>query len=146
LTDDLKWWVMLKQELLTRQTSKSHNDKRVLLVEDHDANRMLLSDYLRHFTYNVRSLSDAFTFFPTLEQFRPDLILLDLKLPVIDGYTLLEEIRQKPEWQTTPIIVISAFAFKADRQRALDLGARHYFVKPINLNHVREAIEAEFSV
>ncbi len=136
----------MKQELLTRQTSKSYNQKRVLLVEDHDANRMLLSDYLRYFTYNVRNLPNGLTFFPTLEEFRPDLILLDLKLPGIDGYTLLEQIQQKPEWQSTPIIVISAFAFKADLQRALDLGARHYFVKPINLNHVREAIEAEFSV
>ncbi len=137
---------MMKQELLTRQASKSHDEKRILLVEDHDANRMLLSDYLSHFSYSVRSLSHAFTFFANLEQFRPNLVLLDLKLPGIDGYTLLEEIQQKPEWQSTPIIVISAFAFKADKQRALDLGARHYFVKPINLNHVRQAIEAEFLI
>jgi two-component system, cell cycle response regulator DivK len=137
---------MMKQELLTRQASKPHDEKRILLVEDHDVNRMLLSDYLTHFSYSVRSLSHAATFFPNLEQFRPNLVLLDLKLPEIDGYTLLEEIQQKPEWQNTPIFVISGFAFKADKQRALDLGARNYFVKPINLNHVRQAIEAELLV
>lgn len=68
--------------------------------------------------------------------------MLDLKLPGIDGYTLLEQIQQS-DWQHLPVIVVSAFAFKADRERALNLGARRYLVKPVNLNELKQAIQEE---
>lgn len=124
---------------------RSHKVRRILLVEDHDLNRMLLSDYLSHCGYEVQSLSEGSTFFSTIEKFEPDLMLLDLKLPDIDGYSLLKQVQQKPDLSKIPIIVVSAFAFKADKELALSLGARSYFVKPLKLKDLILTIEEQFT-
>jgi len=116
---------------------------RILLVEDHEVNRRLLSDYLSYLGYQVLCLAEGSTFFEAMSHFQPHLVLLDLKLPGIDGYTLLQQIQQKPDWQEVPVIVVSAYAFKADQQRALNLGAKRYFVKPVNLSYLRLAIQEE---
>jgi two-component system, cell cycle response regulator DivK len=136
---------MTAQLLKIQRQFQSAQAKRVLLVEDNDVNRMLLTDYLVYCNYNVQSLSEAANFFLKVEQFQPELILLDLKLPDIDGYSLLQEIRHQPNISKIPIIVVSAFAFKKDEERALSLGARRYFVKPVNLNHLTLAIEEELA-
>ena len=117
--------------------------KRILLVEDNDLNRQMLHDYMTFCGYQVLSLASGSGFFEALADFQPQLILLDLKLPDIDGYTLLEQLQQRTEWQHIPVIIVSAFAFKADQQRALSLGARRYFVKPVNLSNLRQAIADE---
>ncbi|MBW4554525.1 MAG: response regulator [Trichormus sp. ATA11-4-KO1] len=122
-----------------------HKLKRVLLIEDNDANRMLLSDYLSYCGYIVQSLSNGNTLLSTIEKFQPKLMLLDLKLPDIDGYSLLEQIQQTPGLSKIPIIVVSAFAFKSDQERAMNLGASHYFVKPVNLNALILTIEKELA-
>jgi CheY-like chemotaxis protein len=136
---------MTAQLLNINQQFGSNQARRILLIEDHDLNRMLLSDYLNYCGYDVQSLSEGSSFFSTIEKFQPDLMLLDLKLPDIDGYSLLKQVQQKPDLSKIPIIVVSAFAFKADRELALSLGARHYFVKPLKLKDLILTIEQEFS-
>jgi two-component system cell cycle response regulator DivK len=118
--------------------------RRILLVEDNDVNRQMLEDYLVYCKYQVFGLAGGSGFFQALADFQPHLILLDLKLPDIDGYTLLQQIRQKTDWQHIPVIVVSAFAFRADQQRALSLGANRYLVKPVNITDLQQAIEDEF--
>lgn len=117
--------------------------RRILLVEDNYLNRLLLEDHLVFHGYQVLSLEAGSGFFAALTDFQPDLVLLDLRLPDIDGYTLLEQMRQIPECQVIPVIVVSGRAFNADQQRALNLGARRYFVKPVNLKDLKQAIEQE---
>lgn len=136
---------MTAQLLNIDQPLRSHKVRRILLVEDHYLNRMLLSDYLSYSGYDVESLSEGSTFFSTIEKFQPDLMLLDLKLPDVDGYSLLKQVQQKPDLSKIPIIVVSAFAFKADQELALSLGARHYFVKPLKLKDLIFAIEEQFT-
>jgi len=116
---------------------------RILLVEDNDVNRQLMTDYLRYCGYDVLSIPRGELFADEMEQFCPDLVLLDLKLPDIDGYTLLQQMQQTPEWVRIPVIVVSAFAFQADQQRALNLGARRYLVKPVKLPELIDAIAEE---
>ncbi len=116
---------------------------RILLVEDNDVNRQLMTDYLRYCGYDVLSIPRGEFFANEMEQFCPDLVLLDLKLPDIDGYTLLQQMQQTPEWVRIPVIVVSAFAFQADQQRALNLGARRYLVKPVKLPELIDAIAEE---
>ncbi|MEH2127789.1 response regulator [Nostoc sp.] len=133
-------------ELLNRnQPLQSHKVRRILLVEDHYLNRMLLSDYLSYWGYEVQSLSEGSAFFSTIEKFEPDLMLLDLKLPDVDGYSLLKQAQQKPHLSKIPIIVVSAFAFKADQELALSLGACSYFVKPLKLKDLILVIEEQFT-
>ncbi|MCC5646573.1 response regulator [Nostoc sp. CHAB 5824] len=136
---------MIAQVINIDQPLRSHKVRRVLLVEDHYLNRMLLSDYLSYCGYDVQSLSEGSTFFSTIEKFEPDLMLLDLKLPDIDGYSLLKQVQQKPDLSKIPIIVVSAFAFKADQELALSLGARRYFVKPLKLKDLILTIEEELT-
>ena len=124
-------------------TSQADSPKRILLVEDNDLNRQMLQDYIVFCGYQVLSLPNGSGFFEALADFRPQLTLLDLKLPDIDGYTLLEQLQHSKEWRHIPVIIVSAFAFKADKQRALSLGARRYFVKPVNLNELKQAVEDE---
>lgn len=116
--------------------------RRILLVEDNYLNRQLLEDYLVFWGYQILSLEAGSGFFPALADFQPDLVLLDLRLPDIDGYTLLEQMAQSL-CRDIPVIVVSGCAFKADQQRALNLGARRYFVKPVSLKDLKQAIEQE---
>ncbi|MBC1281337.1 response regulator [Nostoc sp. UCD121] len=127
------------------QPLRSHKVRRILLVEDHYLNRLLLSDYLSYCGYDVQSLSEGSTFFSTIDKFKPDLMLLDLKLPDIDGYSLLKQVQQRPDLSKIPIIVVSAFAFKADQELAMSLGARRYFVKPLKLKDLILTIEEELT-
>lgn len=119
--------------------------KRLLVIEDNNLNRLMLNDYLVFCGYQVLSLACGANFFEELATFQPNLILLDLKLPDIDGYCILGQLQNDPQWQAIPVIIVSAFAFRADRQRALDLGARQYFIKPVNLSDLKQAIAQELT-
>jgi two-component system cell cycle response regulator DivK len=115
----------------------------VLLIEDNDINRQLTGEYLEHCGYQVFTLASGANLTTAMAEFRPDVILLDLKLPDVDGYHLLDLLRRHPEWQTIPVIVVSAFAFQADQERAFALGAKQYLVKPVKLQQLQQAICAE---
>jgi len=128
-----------------RSSPEGNRNQRILLVEDHDLNRLLLSDYLYYLGYQVLGLAEGSGFFQAIADFQPHLILLDLKLPDIDGFTLLEQIQTQQQWQHIPVIVVSALAFKVDEQRALRLGARRFFLKPTNLSQLQQAIQEELS-
>jgi two-component system, cell cycle response regulator DivK len=136
--------MMTAQLVNYKEQCKYTEGKRILLIEDHDVNRMFMSDYLHCCGYNVKALAEGLDFFIIIEQFQPELILLDLKLPDVDGYTLLEK-KQRGDYIDIPVIVVSAFAFRADKERAFDLGARRYFTKPVNLSEMVLGIEEELS-
>lgn len=118
---------------------------RILLIEDNNTSRQLMSDYLEYHGYQILSLAQGACFSSAMAQFQPHIILLDLKLPDVDGFSLLWQIQQLQSWASIPVIVVSAFAFQADQQRALSLGARRYLVKPVNLVQLRRAICEELS-
>ncbi len=116
---------------------------KVFLLEDNDISRQLMTDFLTAQGFNVLSLPSATTVLTVLKEFRPQIILLDIKLPEIDGYTVLQLLKSHPTWKTVPIIVVSAFAFCADRDRALQLGANRYLIKPVKLPELIQAIHEE---
>lgn len=118
---------------------------KILLVEDNQVNCLLLSDYLEYCGYSVRAITCSQLFFSTLELFEPNLILLDIKMPKVDGYTILEEMQVQKRWNHIPIIVISALSFRSHQAKALRLGARRYLVKPIVPDVLRHVIQEELS-
>lgn len=136
---------MTVQLISEKQQLKSHQVRKILLVEDNYSNRMLLSDYLSYCGYKVKGLPNGSAFFSTVETWKPDLIVLDLKLPDIDGFLLLEKMQRNWFYSNIPVIVVSGLAFKSDSERAMGLGARHYFVKPVILVELTQAIEKELS-
>jgi two-component system cell cycle response regulator DivK len=129
--------------MTTVESSESNSSIRILLIEDNEPNRRLMEDYLIYVGYRVRSLAAGAGFEEAMAEFAPQIVLLDLKLPDIDGYTILERMKQRSEWQSIPVIVVSACAFLADQQRAFALGARRYLVKPIRLAELLSVIRQE---
>jgi len=117
--------------------------KRVLVAEGNDLNRQILEDHLVFCGYRVLSLASGSRFLQALVEFQPLLILLDLRLPDVDGYTILEEIQRGTQWRHIPVIALSASAFKADQQRLLRLGVSRYFVSPVVLTDLMQAVQAE---
>lgn len=131
--------------MTTEPELRSNSSIRILLIEDNEPNRRLLEDYLIYQGYSVLSLAIGRGFEQALINFQPQVVLLDLKLPDIDGCDILEQMQQHPEWSLIPVIVVSARAFVADQQRALSLGARRYLVKPIRLQELLQVIQEELS-
>ncbi len=126
-------------------TSLSASHIRILLIDDNEISCQLMSDYLEYCGWQVHSLVAGNAFDTAIADFHPDLILLDLKLPDIDGFTILERIQKTSEWCTIPVIVVSANAFPSDQRRALNLGARQYLVKPVKLAQLIAAIQQELA-
>ncbi len=129
--------------MVTPSPSTTGSTLRILLIEDNDISRQLMSDFLIDSGYDVVAMAEVSSFPTVMTQFAPNLILLDLKLPDVDGYQILQDLQQTPHWQQIPVIVVSAFAFEADRNRALELGAKQYLVKPIKLSELTQAIAVE---
>lgn len=105
--------------------------RRILLIEDDYGNRVLFADFLEHCGYRVLPLADGNNCIEMMQEFMPHLVLLDIKLPQVNGLTLIQTIRQHPQFRNLPILVVSGYAFQADRQRAMEAGATDYMVKPI---------------
>jgi CheY-like chemotaxis protein len=129
--------------MLTRSISQLDTRIQILLVEDNDINRLLMCDYLNYCGYSVVGLPDGVDLFPTLERVHPHVILLDLKLGEEDGYELLQRLKSHPSFLSIPVMVVSGFSFEANKERALQLGACRYFVKPVSLTLLKEAIQEE---
>ncbi len=105
--------------------------RRILLIEDDYGNRVLFADFLEHCGYSVLPLADGNNCMEMMREFMPHLVLLDIKLPQVDGLTLIRSIRNHPQFKDLPILVVSGYAFQSDRQRAIAAGATDYMVKPI---------------
>ncbi|MER3435179.1 MAG: response regulator [Leptolyngbya sp. ERB_1_1] len=129
--------------MTTDQETGSGDSIRILLIEDNEPNRRLLEDYLIYQGFSVLTLATGIGFEQVLEEFQPQIMLLDLKLPDMDGCDILKQMQQHSEWHKIPVIVVSARAFMSDQQQALNLGARRYLVKPIRLMELIEVIREE---
>ncbi len=106
---------------------------RILVVEDNLANRKLLAGLLAQQGYEIVALEDAEQILEETLAFRPDLILMDLRLPGRDGYSAIEILRRDPASADIPIVVTSAYALPVDTHRALELGVTEYFSKPLDI-------------
>ena len=109
-----------------------HEAARILVVDDDNSVRAICRDILGHAGYAVRDLGSSEAALAEARRFRPDLILLDVMMPVIDGYRTAERLRADPATALTPIIFLSAKGETADKVRAFRSGAEDYVVKPFD--------------
>lgn len=116
---------------LLDQASRS-TAKRVLVVDDDPSIRMICREVLEMAGYVVRSAASGVAALTEARQFRPDLILLDVMMPDLDGFTTAEQMLADPDSGMTPIIFLSAKGETADKVRAFRLGAEDYMVKPFD--------------
>jgi len=105
---------------------------KVLYIEDNDQNFYLVSFIMGAKGYAVVRARDGREGIDLALQDKPDLILLDIQLPVMDGYTTARELRRLPGVRTTPIIALTSYAMAGDREKALEAGCTGYIEKPIN--------------
>ncbi len=117
------------------------SNPRLLLVEDNEMNRDMLSRRLARAGFDTIIAVDGAEALERLEAERPALVLLDMNLPVLDGWTVCERIRSNGELGSTPIIALTAHAMAEDRERALAAGCDDYATKPIDFPGLIAKIE-----
>ena len=115
---------------------------RILLVEDNELNRDMLSRRLTRRGFTVDVAVDGQEGLDRVQQQAPDLILLDMDLPVIDGWEVARRLKADDRTSGIPVIALTAHAMAGDRERAMDAGADDYETKPIAFNTLVEKIEA----
>jgi len=109
---------------------------KILLVEDNEMNRDMLSRRLVRSGYEVLIAEDGARGVAMATSDRPDLILMDMSLPVIDGWEATRQIKATPELRNIPVIALTAHAMATDRDRALEAGCDDYDTKPIELQRL----------
>jgi two-component system, cell cycle response regulator DivK len=104
--------------------------KRILVVEDQEDLRAILRDFLTASGYGIIEAMDGGEGVAKARSERPDLILMDIQLPLVDGYDVTQQIRAMPDLAATPIIAVSSFAMKGDEEKARASGCNDYVTKP----------------
>lgn len=115
--------------------------KTVLNIEDNLENRILVRRLLQAISIRVLEAENAYQAINHLRSSRPDLILMDINMPDVDGYTLTSKLKTVPGIKQIPIIAITANAMRGDRERSLRAGCDGYIEKPINIDTFNDQIE-----
>ena len=114
----------------------------ILLVEDNEMNRDMLSRRLQRKGYDVVLAMDGAQGVAAASEERPDLILMDMSLPVLDGWEATRALKADAATARIPVIALTAHAMSEDRERALEAGCDDYDTKPVELTRLIEKIEA----
>lgn len=115
--------------------------KRILVVDDNASSRELVKFALEP-GYEVEEAADGRDAISRIQQTLPDLVLMDIQMPDMDGYETLHQIRAHPASALVPVVALTAFAMLEDRQKAFDAGFDGYFAKPINIVALRTQIDS----
>ena len=113
---------------------------RILVVEDNERNLKLVRDVLQYAGYDVIAASSGEQGVALARERVPDLVLMDLQLPTMDGAEALRILRDDPLTREIPVIAVTAFAMKDDRERALDAGFDSYIEKPISVRALPDQV------
>lgn len=106
----------------------------VLYIEDNDDNRKLVHRVLRAAGFRVIGVGDGIEGLAYVEKHLPDLILMDMQLPDIDGYTVTQQMRRMPQLKRIPIVALTANVLKEDRERSFAAGCDGFIYKPIDVD------------
>jgi CheY-like chemotaxis protein len=106
--------------------------KKVLIAEDNAVNRELLRELLEIRGYAVMEACNGMEALDQIAKTQPDILLLDLSMPVLDGFGTIEKIRKDPNFKSLPVLAVTAYAMHGDREKILTAGFDGYLSKPIN--------------
>lgn len=115
--------------------------KKILIVEDNEKNRLLMTDLLKFLGYEVLEAENGIKGLKIAEEQRPNLILLDMQMPVMDGFSFVKNFRSNSELKDIKIIAVTSFAMKGDKERILQAGADDYISKPIDTRQLPKLVE-----
>jgi two-component system cell cycle response regulator DivK len=113
----------------------------ILHIEDNFENRILVRRILQYSGYEVLEAENAYEALEILESSTPDMILMDINMPDIDGYSLTRQLKSNIKFRNVPIVAITANVMKGDREKSLLAGCDGFIAKPINVDSFIEQIE-----
>jgi two-component system cell cycle response regulator DivK len=113
---------------------------KILIVDDNPSNLHLVKILLENGKYNLRTALNAKEAFAVLKDFHPQLILMDIQLPVMDGLAMTRKLRTDPKYNDVIIIAITAYAMRGDEEKALAAGCDGYIPKPIDTRTLLEVL------
>lgn len=114
---------------------------KILVIEDNEQNRILMRQILNYHGYVVLEAVDGAAGLEMARKHTPDLVLLDLQMPVMGGFTVIREMRKTPELSKLKVIAVTSFAMKGDREKALEAGFDDYVTKPIDTRKFIEIVK-----
>lgn len=115
--------------------------KKILVADDKTTGRELVRTVLERAGHEVYEVSNGIDALEAAGRIRPDLIILDLHMPGLDGFAVVKELRTIEPFLSLPIIALTASAMQGDRQKAMAAGFTGYITKPVSLNHLRSEVE-----
>jgi two-component system cell cycle response regulator len=115
--------------------------KKILVVEDNEQNRILMRQILKYRGYELLEAADGAAGLAMAREHMPDLILLDLQMPVMGGFAVIRELRKTPELSKLKVIAVTSFAMKGDKEKALEAGFDDYVTKPIDTRKFIETVK-----
>ncbi|MGV3523766.1 MAG: response regulator [Candidatus Sericytochromatia bacterium] len=115
---------------------------RILIAEDNPQNQALMLYLLRAFGHEPLAADNGKACLELLSQESVDLLLVDLQMPILDGYGVLEVLRRESRWRTLPVVAVTALAMLGDREQALRAGFDGYIAKPIEPEHFISQVDA----
>jgi CheY-like chemotaxis protein len=118
--------------------------KKILIAEDNAVNRELLRELLEMRGYDVSEACDGQEALVRIVETQPDVLLLDLGMPVLDGFGTIKAIRENPSLSSLPVLAVTAYAMRGDRERILDSGFDGYLSKPINPTALDQELQRFF--
>jgi CheY-like chemotaxis protein len=114
---------------------------KILIAEDNAVNRELLRELLEMRGYTVVEACDGDEALRMIEQTQPDLLLLDIGMPVLDGFAVVRKIRENPRMASLPVVAVTAYAMQGDRERILNSNFDGYLSKPVNSRSLAEELD-----
>jgi CheY-like chemotaxis protein len=114
---------------------------KVLIAEDNAVNRELLRELLELRGYTVLEACDGQEALQMIEQAQPELLLLDIGMPVMDGFAVIQKIRRNPRLAKLPVVAVTAYAMRGDQERILSSGFDGYLSKPVNPSSLTQELD-----
>ena len=115
--------------------------KKIVVVDDNTASRELIREVLDSPDYRIMEAADGREALDLILASDPDLVLLDIQLPGLDGYSVVRRLRQNPRFTRLKIVAVTAFAMQGDCEKALTAGFDGYITKPIDTYHLEEQVQ-----
>ena len=115
-------------------------DRTIMVVEDYDDTRLLLKEWLEGLGYSVLEASNGQEAVDLADREQPDLILMDLDLPILDGIAATQKIRQMPRLEHVPIVAVTAYPMSYSHVKAFAKGCDEYMRKPIDISELERVV------
>ncbi len=119
--------------------------KTILVADDDPVGRELIREILESQGYHVIEAGDGSVALSSIQAAQPDLVLLDIQMPVLDGFGVIQALRRERQFQRLPVFALTAFAMRGDKEKALAAGFDGYIAKPIDVPAFRELIRQALS-